>query len=209
MSYYYNYAIGYIFDDKIYPLGPYTAEGKLKDVVSKSASFASDLHEMFSTVPDEKISEELRKEFSYKNWKGEEVMQTVRYLPVSELPSGDFIKKGYFLIDDVVAYHKDEVPYDFDGFYEWLSPEAYAAKVQNELKFGAPKTRKNDFGEEYTPHSVADYMYFAYPVYNCKEYEAFCLRLVADILDPYEHMLDPYGLSLKKGAKLVVLETEG
>ena len=68
MSYYYNYYVGYKKDGKIYPWGPYNANGKLEPMVSRSRSFASDLHEEFYAVSDKEVSEELRKEFEYEDW---------------------------------------------------------------------------------------------------------------------------------------------
>ena len=87
MSYYYNYYIGYMSNDKIYPLGPYSATGKLRPAVCKSSSFASDLHDDLYYVQDNMISDELRKELSYKNYNGEIVMDNVRYCMLSDLPA--------------------------------------------------------------------------------------------------------------------------
>ena len=183
MSYYYTYYIGTkTEDDKIYPLGPYTAKGKLKPALERSRSFASDLHERFFPVVEEQITEELRKEFEYENWNGERSVD-VKYLPVKNLPGGSFVKSGYFLIEDVEAYQKDDDT--FDLFYDRMTPEVYAARSANELRFGPPKPKTGCEGEEYTEHSCADYMYFAYPDYFCEEYEAHILRAAADSLESY------------------------
>ena len=198
MSYYYNYYIGYQKDGKIYPLGPYNCFGKLKTVISRSRSFASDLHNLFYHMKEEAISDELRKEFEYPDWKGNPCID-VKFLPMKELPSGSCIKRGYFLMEDVKEYESNEDAWDI--FYDHLSPEVYAAKLQNELAMGKPTPEYDEEGEEIVNHSAADYMYYAYQDYNCQEYEAECIRLVADMLSEYE--------DIPEGAELVVLETEG
>ncbi len=191
MSYYYNYYIGYKKDNKIYPFGPYDANGKFYSIISKSRSFASNLYEDFYRVKEEQISDELRKIFSYKNYKNEEVVE-VKYLPVKDLPKGSFIKTGYFLIDEVERYEKTE---ETDEFSTPLTPQIYAAKLQNEVMLG--KKKSND--EECVEYNASDYMYYAYPDYNSKEYEAFILRNVAGNFD----------FSIPEGAELVILEDEG
>lgn len=199
MSYYYNYYIGYKHDGKIYPLGPYDGNGRLQMVVSKSRSFASDLHEEFWFVKEDMVSDELRKEFEHENWKGEKSVD-VKYCPINDLPDGSFIKKGYFLISDVIRYEESDEHEDL--FYEKLTPVAYAAKSHNELIFGKPQPEKDIEGNEFEVHSASDYMYYAYPDYNSKEFEAFMIKQVA-------YSLGEYNRSLPEGYELVALETEG
>ena len=199
MSYYYNYYIGYSHDGKLYPLGPYTAKSKLKSVVSKSRSFASDLHESFFPIREEMISDELRKEFEYTDWDGKKRVD-VEYLEYDKLPSDNFVKSGYFLIDDVKRYEED---HDSENlFYDHLTPTVYLAMANNEIKFGKPGPVKDDFDEEYVPKAASDYMYFSYPDYHGKEYEVFVIKAAADILWDW-------GYGLPEGSKLVILKTEG
>ncbi len=200
MSYYYSYYIGYMQDNKIYPWGPYTANGKLKPVIERSRSFASDLHEFFSIIKNEQITDELRKEFEYEDYNGKKVCD-VKYLEVSELPSSDFVKSNYYLIDDIRQYErsKEEALY-FDGFYDYLTPQVYAAKLNNELKFGKNEPRTDEFGEEYVEPNASDYMYYSYPDYSSKEFESYLLKETVMMLEDY---------NLPKGRKYVVLETEG
>ena len=176
---------------------PYNADGKLKPMVSRSRSFASDLHEEFYSVSDEEISEELRKEFEYESWDGSKVID-VKYLPEKDLPTGSYIKKGYFLIKDVQAYENDECG-NFEGFYDVISPEIYAVKVQHEMMFGKNQPKKDAEGYEYTEPNASDYMYYAYPDGDTKEYESFILRQLIEALRDYR----------KDGIEYVVLETEG
>lgn len=198
MSYYYNYYIGYKKDGKIYPWGPYNAKGKLEPALNCSRSFASDLYEYFSCVPNDAISEELRKEFEYEDWKGVKHVD-VKYLSEKDLPKGSYIKTGYFLINDVKAYenYKNNEYGVFDGFYNVISPEVYAAKLQHELTFGKNQPKKEE--EDYIEPNASDYMYYAYPDYMSKEYEAFILGQLIDILRDYQ----------MGNIEYVVIETEG
>lgn len=198
MSYYYNYYIGYKKDGKIYPWGPYNANGKLEPMVSRSRSFASDLHKEFYPVSDEEVSEELRKEFEYEDW-NEAKRLDVKYLSENDLPTGSYIRTGYFLIKDVEAYANDEHG-NFEGFYDVISPEVYAAKLQHEMMFGKNQPKKYDEGYEYTEPNASDYMYYAYPNYETKEYESFILRQLIEALREYH---------AEGNVEYVVLETEG
>lgn len=199
MSYYYNYYVGYKIDGKVYPFGPYNSTGKLKEVITKSRSFASDLHEVFYRVAKEEISDELRKEFEYEDWNGNKSVN-VKMLPIKELPSGSYIKRGFFLVEDVLRYEDPDNDY-FDGFYEYISPAVYASMVQNEVQFGKPERKLDDCDNWYCPKAASDYMYYAYPDYNSKEYEAEMVRSVAYMLNDYSE--------LPKDAILLALETEG
>ena len=195
MSYYYNYYVGYIKDNKIYPWGPYDANHRLKYALSKSRSFASDLHYEFNVVSEEQISNELRKQFEYTDYQDNIVMPTVKYLPVKDLPSSNFIQKGYFLINDVQEYEKDGCGNGSDYFYEKLTPQVYTAKLEAQIKFGPNKPDENG----YTEHNASEYMYYAYPDYNSMEYEAFILKVFAAAIESYSLSCDEY----------VILETEG
>lgn len=197
MSYYYSYYIGYKKDGKFFPLGPYDSFGELHPVLCKSRSFASDLHTEFLPIKGEEVSDELRKDFEFTDWQGNKIVD-VKYLTVKDLPTGSFIKKGYFLIDDVKAYEEDK--YAFDIFYDHLSPSVYAAKLENELKFGKPKPKKDEFGEEYEEHSVSDYIYYAYPDYDSIEFEAWTIRNFIEEFVTYK---------VSGEYEVVVLETEG
>ena len=200
MSYYYNYYIGYINidDGKIYPLGPYNNKGTLCPVISRSRSFASDLFETFDSVPDDLMSEPLRKEFETKDWDGKTAV-SVKYLPVENLTRDSYIKKAYYLINEVKAYENDEDGW-FEGFSDVVSSSVYAAMLEHEMMFGKNKPEKDCEGVEYTPPSASDYMYYAYPDIFSREYEAHIIRCAVD-------SLENYGLPIE--TKYVVLENEG
>ena len=197
MSYYYCYTIGIMDkEDKIKPFGPYDANGNLKYVIEKSRNFASDLHEDFYEIKEEQITDELRKQFSYKEWDGKEIFK-VKYLPIENLTIKSYLKKGYFLIDDVQVWEQGG---DDSLFCNMITPEVYAEKMRNELTFGKNQPREDEYGNKYTEPNASDYMYYAAIDYNSKEYEVEQLRNVAAILADYD---------MPEGSKLVALEVEG
>ncbi len=203
MSWYYTYYIGGLTKDgKIIPLGMYDREGKIHPAIEKSRSFASDLHEQFSPITKDMVSEEFEKEFSYEDYTGKKKLDLtyMSYLPINELGPTDYIRKGYFLIEDVRQYEEDGETWDL--FYDYLTPQVYAAKLENELKFGPPQKEYDAAGEEYTPHSVRDYMYYAYPNYDSREYEA------SRIIDAAYMICDEYAAK-KKGLTLVAILSQG
>lgn len=177
----------------------YDAEGRIHPVVCKSRSFASDLHERFYRVKEEEISAELRAEFEYEFWDSEEKhMPDVKWLAINKLPSTDYIKKGYCLINDVKAYEEDRCW--FEGFYDVISPHIYAALLDKELKFGKNQPQKDCEGNEYTEPNASDYMFYAYPDYKSEEYESFLIISAFDSIESF-HM--------PEGIEWIVLETEG
>lgn len=189
-------------DGKLYPLGPFDYKNDFKCALSRSRSFASDLHEQFTRIDsaeDRKslISEELfnaiydygtdeDNENYIKEFYDGERDYIWSYLPFKDLPKGDYIKKGYVLIDDIERYENDKDGY-FDGFYGVLSPSVYAKKLENELKFGAPKPYEDEFGETITPKSMSEYSYYVWPDYDCIEYECHAIReAVYSIVDSWD-----------------------
>lgn len=202
MSWYYNYTLGFRKDGKIYPFGPFNHKGEIVDIVSKSRSFASDLHESFHPVPEEEVSEELKEKFSYTDYDNEKRMSSLYYCDLKDLPEGDGtpIRKGYFLISDVEEYEND--PYMEDElFYDCLTPTVYAAKAANETRFGIPKPQKDAEGNEFEVHSASDYMYYAYERRNCLEEEVKKIRFTAQFLKD--------SLPFSEDPEIVVLMTQG
>lgn len=189
-------------DKKIKPWGPYNAKGELCSIFTHSASFTSDLKDSFYSITEENLTEELKKAFPYETGTNDDndgkIYPYFGYLPISELPKGSFIKHGYCLLTDVNAYLSDDSY--FDDFYDFLSPEEYAFKLENELKFGALKPKKDCDGYEYTEHSCSEYTYFSWANYNCREYETHLIRTMIDSLENYD---------IKTENEFVVIKTEG
>lgn len=200
MSTYYCYYIGYIKDDKIYPLGMYNNKGKMVPVIEDSRSFASDLWEMFDCVGANQFSEELEKEFSYSVYGSDRERENVRYLKVRNLPTESYIKTGYFLISDIERFENDAYEDISELFYEYLSPVAYNAKFNSELLFGKPEPKVDCEGEEFPVYSAGEYAYYAYPDKRSREYDAELLRTVASQFESYRDE--------DNGRELVILEVE-
>ena len=198
MSYYYSYYFCYKKDGKIYPYAPYTIKGKLKPILEKSRSFASDLYQDFNVVQKDQISEELFKEFSYEIDENDVEIPQLKFLEFNKLTTEDYIKKGYFLIEDIKEY---DGLYSEDIFYNMITPEMYAIKLQNEIMFGKNTPKKDSEGYEYTEPNASDYMWYAAIQYNSKEYESWLIRNAVDMLYDYDFF--------KNGMEVIIVETEG
>jgi hypothetical protein len=198
MSYYYNYYLGVKDKDgKIKPLGPYDVDGKLHAIIEKSRSYASDLYEDFYMIKKEQITDKLRDEFGYEDYNGIKCIH-VKYLPLKELPKGKYIKTNYYLIKDIEAYYENgESAWDLDIFYDYIPENMYYRMIENDWK-----PEKDTEGYYIGHEELSHYTYFTYPDYESKEYECHCIRMAAN-------MFDPYDLGLNDGEEIVVLETEG
>lgn len=199
MSYYYNYYLGYEKENKFYPLGPYDHQHIYHPVISKSASFASDLYEDFHDIPFEKTSKELFKELAKEDWNGKKDVWA-KYMYLSDLPKGDGLIKGYVPVSDIQQYLKDEDPGCVK--YSLLTPEQYAIKASLEIKNGPPSIQKDEEGEEFENIPAKDYVYFAFFDEDSEEYESKQLREAAMMFD-YTKDVD-YDLK-----NVVVFLTEG
>ena len=143
MSYYYSYYLGYEKDGLLYPLGPYDCEGKLCSVLTRSRSFASNLHELFDPVSSSIASEEFRKRFENEDYKGERGYAGVSYLPVGDLPCGDLITRGYCLIRDIQYYLDPEGDGDLDMLkYHMLTPEQFSFKASTRFRHDSRQADK-------------------------------------------------------------------
>lgn len=213
MSWYVDYYLGYkTKDGKIYPLGHFDCFGNLHSVLTKSRSYASDLWERFERVTLEETTDELRAHFpSGDIYSWEETPEEEKgaiplwcfWLPLEDLPVGSYLKQGYYLQEDINRYERslvDDRVY-FDGFYHMLTPAEYARKMESELKFGVPKPKKDDFGEEFEVYSCGEYSFYIYPDTDSMEYEAAMIRQAASV---YEFLTD-----LPEGSEIVVLQTNG
>ena len=206
MSYYYNYSIGIkTKDDKIYPLGPFNADGKVLDVIINSRSYEPEkLHEDFVPVLEDQKTPELIKVYSCELIEAYSYDScSLKYLPIGELPKGDGLRSGYFLISDVVAYKAD--PNNMENlFYDWMDAETYLSRAANEERFGPPLTEKDEEGYDITPKSCRDYMPFAYIDINSAEYMAEKIRFAASMYNDWD-LINKFGADYT----IVVLLTEG
>ena len=200
MSYYYTYYIGMEKDGKIYPIGLYDHKGKIHYALTVSQNFASDLYKMFTPVTEEMFSDELTKEFCCYNG-----LQELQYLPIDSLPDDTFIKHGYCLREDILSYiNTDEDDYRWDLLedlkYNMISEEVFAFKAVDEMQNGVPKPTVDCEGEIIPVHSCKDYAFFCAPDYHSKEYEAFLLKVIADLY---------WYTAYKEAANIVILMMQG
>lgn len=180
MSWYFDYTLGVrTKNGKIYPIGPFNAEGKIVNVISNSSSFEPDeLDNVFYPIQDDAVTPEFEKAYSY-NVAGKQrfSLNNLSVASLDNLPKGNGLKFGYFLIEDVYRYEKNHADIaDFDGFYDWLEPKIYYAKAANEISFGAPKEKKDEEGNDITAHSAGDYMPYAFIDTSSAAYMAEKLR---------------------------------
>ncbi|MBR1798125.1 MAG: hypothetical protein IJ757_09005 [Clostridiales bacterium] len=190
--------MGYKKDNKIYPLGPFDHKGAIKAVICRSRSYASNLHDRFSFVTEDELTDELKKAFEYEAWDGKVGVQDIKVLMLSKLPTGSYIRKGYFLIEDVERYEKDQCTEEC--FYVYKSPEVYAAMLKNEALLGPAAPKIDCEGNPIETYSASDFMYYAYPDYSSENYESSLIRDFADVLETYPTISED---------NIVVLETEG
>ena len=186
MSVYYDYYLAYLKKGKLFPLGPFDRKQKLKAVISKSQSFVSPLYEKFDSCPTSKLSPELKEFFTFDDWNGKPTVGDLRYLKVSDLPKGSIIRRGYFLIDDIEQYEKENINYVDELFYEWLTPTAYAAKATNEARFGKPEVKYDCEGNPFPNYSAGDYAYYAYIDPQTEEYESYQIKDMVALLTEYD-----------------------
>lgn len=180
MSCYYNYYLGYEKENKFYPLGPYDYNHAYLPIISKSASFASDLHDSFYDIPADKVSDELFRELAEEGWDNKKEVHA-RYLYLTDLPKGDGLIKGYVPVYDIQQYLQDEDPECVR--YSILTPEQYAIKANQEMKNGTSSIKKDEEGEEFENIPAKDYVYFAFFDEDSKEYESKRLREAAMMFD--------------------------
>ena len=196
MSYYYNYYLGYKFENKFYPIGPFNHKGDFIPIISRSRSFASNWHDDFSIIKDNEKSQEL-----------EDVLppdETIKFYKFNENENDNFMRRGYYLIKDVVAYEQEPYWWDAgDWFYNSMTPLEYAEKLQKEMLYNLKPIPVDVDEESELEYSscAADYMYYSYPDFNSVEYEKFLVNAIRTSLIGYS--------TLPKGAEVVVLETEG
>ncbi len=183
------YYLGYRKEDKIYPLGPFNEKGKLKPILLRSYDTLHSFDCEKVEVTDSEFSEELYKEFECDGDKRKNKRYHVplKKIMLKDLPEGSFISRGFFPVNEVNDYEKS------DGtkrcFYDFKTPSVYAELLKNEIQLGK-KTHEYDEYEQVNYHYATDYMYYAYPDYSSKYYEAFLIKMFADVLRFNEDILE-------------------
>ncbi len=185
----YNYYLGYLKDNKFYPLGPFNSNGKLKPVLSNNYN---NLQErcLFTGINEADVSDELRKHFEYESYvnrnKTKMVLTPLYKTMLAELPSGDFIKRGYFHMSDVTNYETSD-GHDV-SFRAYKSPSVFAEMLKNEMQTKNTQSGYDYDGEPVHQSIASEYMYFAYPDCSSVHYEIFIIRTIAEILRKNENI---------------------
>ncbi len=180
-------------ENKIYPLGPYDSFGKLIGIWENG--YESELGKYFVLIPKDMETKELRDEFmkhSSMNRVNDDDLG-VFYAYLDELPVGTYIRKGYFLREEIAEYESGQVSRP----YHCLTEREYGLQLESEAKFGPPKPKKDEYGTEYTPPACSEYSYYMFPDYDSVEYEVDKIRQVAELLQTSD---------IPEDSKMVVLE---
>lgn len=169
MSLYYSFYVGYTLrgEDSIFHLyGPYDRYHRLLPILVKDRVSTGDLHEAFHKLTFDQVDEELKERFSYKISNHADPVIDLFYLDSSELSkmSDNFIKDGYFSIQDIETYLQDTT----EGFYfrDRLSCVGYSKLLSNAV-------RNNNQSEI---ERLQNFEYFCYPDYLSKEFAVFILK---------------------------------
>lgn len=208
MSYYYNYFLG-AYDpakDKYDLAGPFDKKGKYITILSKSSSFASDLHDDMYCLPEGEMSESMREALTHKDYAGNDKIDSVKAIHFSDLPSIDSpIKTGFVLKKDVFEFKRCEDTYiTFEDCAQIiLTPEQYSA-LAVDPNYGIRLQLWDDTDEStHQMYYAKDFMFYSWINPQSKEYEIWLLEEMAYSME-YN-----YDFRLGKGKKLVLLETEG
>lgn len=209
MSYYYNYFLGKreVATGLVYPAAPFDDNGKMMCLYSRSRSFASDLWRDMDCLPEERMSEELKAQFRYKDWNDEETIESMRILPLAAMSGKEPFETAYVPVSDVVNKRQYEDDFEEIEFTDRLSPEQYAAfclgyatDVSNTRKVERFDIETNEFVVvELKP---TDYMYYRWVDTQTKTYESWMISTMV-------HNLDDLAWRPPDGFEWVILETEG
>ena len=211
-------------DGKIYPLGPFSHDGKLCSVLEKSRSFASDLHERFYCADPKDVAVELYEKLysdhylnELKNPRQIDSFEKARYkaifgeepedeaemtyekrlaanMRIKYLPICELPNVDFIKKGYVLA--SQVTPENWDGdFYPILDPHVYAEKLKTSIF--AKKCKSDDESDE-DEYDITDFIYHEWVDPNCEEYETFIIRQMLDAFNEYD----------LKGERLII-ETEG
>ena len=180
MSWYYDYYLAEKNPETgLYePLGPFDKDGKWLCAVSRSRSFASDMHERFDALHEEQCDENLLHHLR-TSWGGDIDWHYVTIAPLSELPKGDILKRVYVRVSDIEHIEHDGY---FDYWPDEISVDEYVARKQAQLEFNC-EPLKDCEGNELTP--IWEYTYYPYISTEGEEYEAYLIRIAAGLFDTW------------------------
>lgn len=186
-------------EDKEYVMRPRT-------IYWKSGSFVDrDFTGEFWKVNEADCDEEMVKAFTFKDWHDEDSFtDDLGYLTYEDLSNmnSEYIRRGYYLVEDVSRYEADDSAlFNEDIFYDHVSPTVYTNMCLKQIK---KHTEKDCEGYEYTVNGFEEYMYYAYPDYESKEY---MIHELQTIMNSYQEGIDY--LDEFKDKELILLQSIG
>lgn len=125
---------------------------KVHSILYRTGSFMpSNALDEFGVASLDDMDEELKNTFTYLDWNNNLQDTNPTYIPLKGLLSlpHDYIKKGYFLIEDIDAYENSEDHYTEDLFYDRVSAAVYANMCAKQIE---TTKEKDDEGFEHTKH---------------------------------------------------------
>ena len=169
MSWYYSYypCIRHK-DGTIDIMGVFDKDGFAHPCLCNSRSFEYGLHEEFVDIQLSNLTNDSIKALRINLDEWDEVERNnpyMSYCAYHDLPSGSYIKSGYFLVEDIDNYEEWlNNPSDiwFDGFYEKISTQHYMNLLQH------------------APKEALKYAFYMYADKECKEYHSSILNLFRD-----------------------------
>ncbi len=208
MSYYYTYYLGKreTATGRVSLAGPYDEKGHVVSLMSKSRSFASDLHEDMLPLAEEEMAEDVREQFTYEDWKGNKVLDTVKSMPFAALSGKTPFKCAYVPAFDVIDQNDTD---DDDEIYysDKLNDAQYATLCAASVRGSAAGKRTIERYDlemgEYKGMELGpeDYVRHMWVDTTSREYEEWLLSTivwsVGDLCWP------------PKGFENILLEVEG
>jgi len=191
MSTSYSFYIGYTEEGSkvIHPYGPFNNFNKLYPIFTKSRSFISDIYTEFSKTDIDELDDKLKEEFTYHSDLTDKIENNLYYLDIDNLPSSDFMKDGYFPVEDIASYFEERES-EYDEFYysDKISSESYSIQLEVAVKSDNKETIER----------LKGYTYFRYPDFNCIEYDSFLIKKSFSEWDIKYELENKNGLKIDK-----------
>lgn len=161
MSLCYEYYLGLldIRTNKIDTLGVYDCDGLIHPVLNLYSSNTT-LYMKFSKICCNMFTDRAKSDLGLTN------ETNVSFAYLDSLKESNYIKSGYFLIDDIDEYEKSDGD-PFGLFEDYLTPVSYIAKKENGC-------------------DVSMYSYYAYPDYYCDAYDIDYILRVYDTISEFK-----------------------
>lgn len=173
---------------KIKLAGPYNKTGEVLPVLSRG-SMSSLWKELYCVEP-EYLEEDAKKEFTWENYLGEEVLEDVRYIELDYDASCPLLTK-YIYKEALMSYIRDNRDYyEEDELDQYCMSEEEYAVFCNAYLQNKKTCRKID--PEYSDETIkaipSDYILYRWKDFSSPQYEAWIISETAENLGlAYDH----------------------